>query len=175
MAIIEATAMIIVRDIFSGIQHHFKARVTEWIMAFPTGAMALGLSLDPNMFSHTPSYNAVTQWASGWTWMWVILFCFFARMGALVVNGTFRGFRHSPHLRVIASFTCFNFWAWLSYGFLTAFIFHGGSFPVVPATISLCMIEGLNIFRGTSDIALQHAELKRAGQWTGRRYPSRKF
>lgn len=167
--------MIIVRNIFDGIQSHFKVRVTEWIMVFPTAMMAFGLSLQPDMFSKSPSYNAVSQWANESTWMWIILVCFFARTLALVVNGTFRSFRHSPHLRVMASFICFNFWAWLSYGFLYAFLFHDGAFFSIPASITLCMVEGLNIFRGTNDIGSHHTELKRAGKWTGKRFPFRNY
>ena len=166
--------MIIVRDIFDGIQSHFRARVTEWIMAFPTGAVAMGFAIQPDMFSKSPSYNAVSQWGNERTWMWLILFCFFVRMGALVVNGTFRSFRLSPHLRVTASFICANFWAWMSYGFLYAFVYYGGAWFPFPAATALCMIEGLNIFRGASDIGAHHVEMKRAAKWTGR-FPSRNY
>ena len=166
--------MLIVRDIFHGIQSHFKARATEWIMAFPTSMVAFGLAIQPDMFSRSPSYNAVSSWASERTWMWVILFCFFVRMVALVVNGTFRSFKHSPHLRVSASFVCFNFWAWLSYGFFDAFFESHGAFFPAPAALTFCMIEGLNIYRATTDIGVHHSELKGAGLWTGRRYPFRK-
>lgn len=158
--------MLVVR-VFEGIQSHFKARMTEWIMTFPTAAIAFGLIIQPDMFKD-PSFSSVARWGSERTWMWLILFCFFARTVALVVNGTFEGFRHSPHLRVLASLICFNFWAWFSVGFLGGYLLHGGSFFNVPACFTLCMIEGLNTFRATTDIGHQHRELKRAGKWNGK-------
>lgn len=166
-AITGASEMIFIR-MFDGIQSHFKARMTEWIMAFPTGATALGFMIQPDMFSHSVSYQSIADWGTEKVWMWLIFSCFIVRMVALVVNGTFDGFRHSPHLRVAASVICFNFWAWFALGFLSAFLFRNGAFFQVPACMTLCMIEGLNTFRGTSDIAHHHTELRRAGKWTGR-------
>lgn len=165
--------MLILRMI-DGIQSHFKARMTEWIMAFPTGATAFGFMVQPDMFSQSRGYSFIAAWASEQVWMWLILICFCLRMVALVVNGTFEGFRLSPHMRVAASVICFNFWAWFSGGFLSAYLFRDGAFFSIPACMTLCMIEGLNIFRGTTDIALHHDELRRAGKWTGRGSQSKK-
>lgn len=163
----EAAPMLILRMI-DGIQSHFKARMTEWIMAFPTGATAFGFMVQPDMFSKSPSYGGIASWATEYVWLWVFLFCFTIRMVALVVNGTFEAFRHSPHLRVLASVICFNAWGWFTGGFLNAYLNGRGAFLIVPACLTLCMIEGLNTFRATTDIALQHNDRKRAGKWTGR-------
>lgn len=162
--------MIIVRDIALGIQGHFHARMTEWIMSIPTAMTAFGFYIQPDMFSISPSYNVIGYWATEQTWMLIITFCYFARMAALVINGTFQQFRHSPHIRVTASVICLQFWGWITYGFLIAFLLGEGAFFAVPVCFTLSMIEGLNVYRGMSDVRAHHEDLKRTGRW--KQYPS---
>ncbi len=95
--------MIILR-IAGGIRQHFGMRVTEWIMTGALFGWSAVLAGDGNTFATSPSFSVIAHYGSEITWANICMTAGFIRLAALVVNGTFRQFRYSPHLRAGASF-----------------------------------------------------------------------
>lgn len=158
--------MMVIRDIWGGVRGHFASRVLEWVMAFPAGAMALGLYLQPDLFETGRSFRYLIAWGNESVWMMAFLACYVARLFALTINGTFRRFRFSPHIRVTASMLCMLMWSQFALGFAMSFSVGTGGFTILPGYITMCIIEGVNIWKAASDIRVQHDE--RNTTWTRR-------
>ncbi|WP_210526410.1 hypothetical protein [Rubellimicrobium arenae] len=143
--------MIILRT-WRGIADHFPARVTEWLMIWPAFGMGLALTGQPEMFQTSPSFAVLASWADERTWATLVLTCAAARAVALVVNGTFDAFRHSPILRGISALVAIVFWSQFCLGLLMAAVYAGGSWsgPVIYSTAVLAEI--INVFRSWSDV-----------------------
>jgi len=144
--------MIIVR-VASGIKAHWHIRATEWLMIYPAILFGVVLVYQPELFETSRSFEQVSRWASQETWAVGVLLCAAIRLFALTVNGTFKTFPYSPHLRLTATMFGIIFWSQYSLGLLAAALFNGGAWsgPVFLSTI--CLAELLNLYRSWSDIA----------------------
>ncbi|MGE0231176.1 MAG: hypothetical protein AB7O39_03085 [Flavobacteriaceae bacterium] len=148
--------MIYLRDIQRGITDHFPLRVSEWVMVYPTLGMWIAFQLQPNMFDAGKSFTTVAGWAEEQTWAYICLFVALTRLTALSVNGTFKGFPFSPHMRAAASLAGVVFWSQFSLGFLVEFLFGAGIVTAFVAYSSFCLLELVNVYRSWSDIASVH-------------------
>ncbi|RFC66431.1 hypothetical protein DYI37_03030 [Fulvimarina endophytica] len=143
--------MIVLR-VIRGITDHFPIRATEWVMMLPTFGMAVAFHLSPNMFSVSPSFESLADWGSEAAWAAVVLACGVMRFAALVINGTFQGFRLSPHIRFAASLVGIAFWSQWTLCFIQAFIELGGAPSAIIAYGTFCCMELLNLYRSGTDI-----------------------
>lgn len=143
--------MIIARRIADGIYAHFPIRFTEWIMIWPALGMGMALFFQTDMFTTSPSYETVGRWADEGTWSTAVLICAIVRLLALIVNGTFRSFRYSPHLRLLASVVGMLFWSQFTVGFLSAALFGAGAWSGVVAYSTMLIMEFANFYRSQVD------------------------
>lgn len=144
-----------------GVAMHFNARLSEWLMLFPTAGMWAALHIQPEMFAVSPSFTHVASWASENTWAAIIFVCGVSRAAALIINGTFDEFRYSPHLRCGAAAICALLWSQFSLGFFYAYWSHGGALVNFMAFTSLTIFELANFYRSSRDVGTTYAELKR--------------
>lgn len=124
-------------------------------MVYPAIGMWLAFQAQPEMFSTSASFATLRHWGTEHTWGILCLWCGLARLVALSVNGTFRAFPYSPHMRITASFIGIAFWSQFSLGFLTAFIEGNGAISAVVAYSTFCLLELANVYRSWSDIGAQ--------------------
>ncbi len=127
-------------------------------MLLPTFGMWGALHISPDMFSTSPSFTSIASWADENVWALIVLFCGVVRLAALTVNGTFRQFRFSPHLRMAASLIGLLFWSQFTLGFVTAYLSGGGSPSAVIAYGTFCVLELANLYTSAADIG---GEVKR--------------
>lgn len=112
--------MILLRTI-AGIVDHWPMRRHEWTMGFGAIAMSAALSLQQDMFDLARHYATLQTWTTEETCADIFFLCGAARIVALVVNGTFDGFSHSPHLRVASAIIGTFLWGLFSYSFLETY------------------------------------------------------
>lgn len=143
--------MIILR-VYRGVADHFPIRFPEWVMLWPSLGLWVGLQVDPGMFSKSDSFSYLAAWANEATWAAILGLCAVFRLAALTINGTFKGFAFSPHIRAVASLVGVAIWSQVSLGFLMAFLFAGGAFSAVVAWSTPVIIELWNVFRSWSDV-----------------------
>ncbi|WP_108661037.1 hypothetical protein [Acuticoccus kandeliae] len=143
--------MLIVRRISDGVRSHFGIRVSEWVMVYRALGMGLALMLQPDMFSTSPSFEAITRWADESLWSCFAITCAFLRFAALVINGTFERFQYSPHIRAFASLAGVLFWSPFTLGFLQAALFGEGAWSPVVAYSTLLTLEFANVYRSFFD------------------------
>ena len=140
--------------IYHGVVDHFVIRLTEWAMLWPSFWIWFGLQNDPNMFNKSPAFVSMASWASEETWSAVFGLVMFARLIALAVNGTFREFKYSPHIRAGASLFGAIFWSIAAVGFLQAY-FNGAAMSAFAMWSTPAVIEWMNIWRSGLDIGRQ--------------------
>ncbi|RAI01084.1 hypothetical protein DLJ53_17870 [Acuticoccus sediminis] len=144
--------MLIVRRISRGVADHFPIRVSEWVMVHPTFWMGVALMAQPDIFDSSPSFAELARWADERVWSSIAILCAFIRFTALMVNGTFRGFTKSPHLRAFASFVGVAFWSQVTLGFAIAAGAGEGAWTAVAVHSTLLLLELVNVHRSFSDI-----------------------
>lgn len=99
-----------VKRIAAGITGHFKTRITEWFAA------ALLLQLGWTLVSPPASFPLSTAWSvmaarmPEETWGAIMLVIAGTRLLALGINGTFRSFRYSPHIRAATAVLACALW-----------------------------------------------------------------
>lgn len=142
--------MIIVR-VATGIREHFPQRVSEWLMTAAILGWAAVLASDAQTFEVSPSFAILAAYGSEARWAWVCFLVGMVRLTALVVNGTFRRFRYSPHLRGAASFIACVFWGQIALGVTLAW-WDGGSGTGVVAYSTFMALECWNLFRAWADV-----------------------
>jgi hypothetical protein len=158
--------MIVVR-VTTGIKQHFQIRISEWLMVPLYFAMYYGFMVQPDMFSKSPSFYQLRQWATEETWATLLLVCGLARLVALIVNGTFQSFPYSPHIRMATSTMGAVFWSQFSLGFLIAYIAGVGAFSAVAAYATFTAFELANLYRSSRDVGHTYADIKRRQQENG--------
>jgi hypothetical protein len=159
-------AMIVLR-LANGIREHFPARVSEWIMTAAILGWAAVLSGDPGTFETSRSFQEIARYGDERFWSTVCLAVGLLRLAALVVNGTFRQFPYSPHLRGGASFVACVFWGQIALGVLIAWV-SGGSGTGAVAYCTFMTIEVWNLFRAWADVgASRQTKGGRNGHHTG--------
>lgn len=146
--------MIVLRRITGGIASHFRIRVTEWAMLWPSLGMGFALSIQSRMFETSNSFNRLAYWFSEPTWATLVLLCGMARLIALTINGSFRSFTYSPHLRMAASLCGIFFWSQFSLGFLISAVYDNGAWSAVIAYSTFVILELVNFFRSSHDVSL---------------------
>ena len=144
--------MLIVRRMARGVRAHFHVRVTEWAMVYPTLGMSVALMFQTDMFETSPSFSELARWATEGAASCVAMLCALVRFAALVVNGTFRSFPFSPHLRAGASLLGAAFWWQVTLGFAMAAVDGRGAWSAVVAYSTLLILEAVNISRSFADI-----------------------
>ena len=147
--------MILVR-VVRGVADHFPLRVSEWVMLWPSLGLWLGLQVDPTMLGKSDSFAYLAAWGDEATWAAIIGLCAVFRLAALTINGTFKGFVFSPHIRAAASLVGVAIWSQVSLGFLMAFLYTGGAVSGVVAWSTPVILELWNVVRSWSDVG-KHA------------------
>ncbi len=144
--------------VYRGIADHFPTRWTEWAMLWPTFGLWIALQLQPDMFSTSPSFSHVASWATERQWIAIFGLAMLCRFAALVINGTFKGFEFSPHIRAGASLVGVLIWSQVSLGFLTAFLFGGGALSGFVGWSLPVLLELMNTWRSWMDVGKQFPE-----------------
>lgn len=97
----------IVVSIVKGIADHFPKRVTNWMLSGMLANIGFVLINRPGLFYEQPTYAFMVRLGSSDQWGVACVVLGGLRLMALVVNGTFAGFRWSAHCRsVLSSVTC---------------------------------------------------------------------
>lgn len=137
--------MIVVR-LADGIKEHFPARASEWALALILVNWGYVLLLPGDSFIR--SGNTLGSFMTESMWGWACLFMGFSRLIALFVNGTFKGFRHSPHVRAIMSFLSCGFWFMITIGLMQTSSTGLAVYPV------LLLLDYYNAARASRDARL---------------------
>ena len=119
--------MIVIRTLAHGVIAHAGARYTEWIGMVVLIGIGLAFFYQPNVFQISPSFSVMASWASQDIWANILLFAGAVRMFALIINGSFKGFRHSPLLRFLASWVAVMSMGAIAMGMYSAWSMSGGS------------------------------------------------
>lgn len=144
----------IVFRLVKGIREHFKVRLSEWLMAYPLVGMWLVFQHQPDLFEKHYAYHVLNSWAPESVWALLCIMCACCRVAALTLNGTFQGFRYTPHMRALASLAGVLFWSQYSLGFVMTAL--GGAvtwIPVVTYT-TFCLAELSNVYRAIHDASV---------------------
>ncbi len=149
--------MIVLR-VYRGVADHFPIRMSEWVMLWPALGLWVGLQISPAMFQTSPSFAYLAHWADERTWAAIIGLCGLMRLLALTINGTFKGFAFSPHIRAAASIVGVGIWSQVSLGFLMAWINAGGAPSGAVAWSTMVLLEIMNTYRSWSDVGKNAAE-----------------
>lgn len=115
-AVERAPARPIILRIGGGIADHFKLRVAEWFATLLLLQFGLIIIATPNVFSITPGFRVMAEWADQSVWGFGCLAVGGAHFAALTINGTFRGFRYSPHIRALACALACYLWLQITLG-----------------------------------------------------------
>lgn len=145
--------MIVVR-IAQGAWQHAGVRATEWIGAVPLALMGYVLWDEFDVFSISPSFVMLKQWAPESTWANILLSAAVLRLTALFVNGYFRAFRHSPTIRFSASCIAALSWSAFASAFFIAWHSMGGSPTAWVAYSTLVLFELRNAYVSRVDMAV---------------------
>jgi len=145
--------MVVVR-IVTGIRKHWVIRASEWVMLYPAIGLGLVLTYQEDLFQVSRSFGPLSRWADQSTWAIIVLAVAMTRLVALTVNGTFDGFRYSPHMRLIACIAGIFFWSQYFLGLTNAAYFEGGAWSGPVAYSTFVLFELLNIYRVWGDVAL---------------------
>ena len=138
--------------LYRGVADHFTLRVCEWIMLWPSFGLWVTLTLYPDIFSKSKSFATMANWADERIWALILGLTFLCRLIALIVNGTFKGFEFSPHIRFGASMVGILVWSQIDAGFVMAFLNEGG-LPTAAIIYGLPVIlELVNASRSVRDV-----------------------
>lgn len=147
--------MLIVRRVFSDIRRHFPARVPEWIMAIPLIGWAFVLTVDRSTFETASSFGVIAEYGDEQFWANVCMLAATMRLLALIVNGTFKSFRYSPHLRAFASAAAAVFWGQITLGIFVAWATMNGVGTGFFAYGTFTIFEISNAYRARRDVGEQ--------------------
>ena len=111
---------LVVVTVFHGIASHFYKRVASWIMAIMIMNIGIVLLIHGNMFDTNLSYTFMGRIAEEHTWAYGCLGVGLLRLTGLVVNGGFKNFRWSAHMRSIGSGLSCLIWLQIAIGFMVA-------------------------------------------------------
>lgn len=151
--------MIVLR-LAAGIREHFPQRVSEWILTVTILGLAAVLGSNPHTFENAPAFSELARIASEPTWATICFIVGIARLTALVVNGTFRAFPYSPHMRGIASFVACIFWGQLAIGMMGAWLISGAAGTGMVMYFAAMSLDCWNLFRAWADVGASRAGVK---------------
>ncbi len=147
---VEREEVILVR-IYRGVKDHLNIRWSEWLMLYPTFGMWIALNLDPHMFDKSASFAYLRTYFDEGTWALILGFAGLVRVFALLINGTFKGFGISPHLRALAALIGVAIWSRYSMGLVLAAVHSDGALSGVVAWSPMVIIEVINLHRALTD------------------------
>ena len=131
----------------AGVREHFRLRVSEWFTAALLLQFGWILYFPPDVFSSSPGFRVLAEWANEETWGAGCIVVGLARLAALTINGTFRRFRWSPLIRAVTSFASAYLWMQITLG-----IWYSGSGLTGVGTYRLVLfLEAWNFMRACLD------------------------
>ena len=141
----------IVRDmivrVVRGSTHNFALRVGDWLLASTLASLGFILSQDPAAVDGNPAYDLMQRIAPTANFGFVCMAVGFVRLTALFINGTFRAFRFSPHVRFMMSMVSIFVWFQLALGAALA--------PTVTIALAiypnLCLFDFYNTFLAAAE------------------------
>lgn len=98
------------KRLWSGISGHFRLRATEWFACAILLQLGETLFFPPAAFPHSQSWDVMAAMMSEQAWGAIFLAIGVLRLVALAVNGTFKRFRFSPHIRCATAFLAVGLW-----------------------------------------------------------------
>lgn len=146
--------MIILRTLAHGVISHASTRFTEWLGAVPLLGIGAVLYFQPGVFHTTPSFASLAHWFSEAVWTNIVLSVAVGRLFALLINGSFKSFQHSPTMRFAASCIAALFWMLFTMGIVTAWRNAGGSPTGIVAYGTLMLLEIRNAYVSRVDMAV---------------------
>lgn len=146
--------MIVLRTLARGVVTHAGIRSTEWLGAVPLLGLGWLLYSEPGIFDRTASFAMLSRWGDQATWANILLAVSLARLLALLINGSFRSFTHSPTIRFLASWAGGIFWALFTMGIYIAWRDLGGSPTGVAAYGTLMLLEIRNTYVSRADMII---------------------
>lgn len=136
--------------LWRGVFHHFIHRLGEWLGTAFLLQFGWLLYFPPPVFSPTNGFAVLAQWGSEERWGLACLGVGTAHLLALAVNGTFRRFRWSPHIRAACSLVAFFLWGQIVLG-----IWLSGTAPTGVGTYRIiCCLEILNFLLAMRDVGV---------------------
>lgn len=150
-----ASGLNLIVRLYRGIADHFAIRWTEWSMLWPTFGLWITLNSYPDLFSRSASFTTMAEWFDERTWALVFGLSMVCRMAALAINGTFKGFEFSPHIRAAASLIGVLIWSQVSLGFLLSYMNDGGLPTAVVIYTLPVILELMNTWRSFNDVGKQ--------------------
>ena len=103
------------------VRNHFVLRFQEWLSTFILAQFGATLLRPGFSFSVSPSYSVMATFASENTWAVCLLVIAGLRFVALVLNGTFSGFRRIlPYVRSFTAFISAFAWSSIAFGIFSA-------------------------------------------------------
>lgn len=138
--------------LYLGIQEHFPARRSEWVLAFMMLAWGQILLMPGEVFSTSPAWAQMSLYMSEHSWGLLATSVGSFRLLALIINGTFATTwygRWSPHVRALASFLSCFIWFQITFGLLNSNAATTG-LAVYPG---LLVLDAMNIVAASKDAA----------------------
>ncbi len=124
-------------------------------MLWPTFGLWVTFSANPDLFSRSRSFTTMASWFDETTWSFIFGIAMLCRLAALAINGTFKGFEFSPHIRAGASLVGVLIWSQISLGFLLSY-FNDGGLPTAFVIYTLpVLLELMNTWRSLMDVGKQ--------------------
>lgn len=151
--------MIVLR-LASGIREHFPQRVSEWVLTVAILGWSAVLAGSESTFAHAPAFSELARLADEGTWALICFIVGMIRLTALVVNGTFRQFPYSPHLRGLASFIACIFWGQIALGMMAAWLISGAAGTGMVIYFAVMVQDCWNLFRAWADVGASRAGVK---------------
>ena len=149
----------LLRRLLRGAMHHLALRIGDWFMSSIVLSLGLVLLTHREMFDVHPQYIFLKQYGSVGSWGWACVTVGGARVAALFVNGTFRSFRFSPHMRfAMATLTCF-LWFQITLGLIATHT------PTMTLALfpNLLLFDLYNVFLAASEAGVVERRYKNAG------------
>lgn len=85
---------------------HFKARRTEWLLAFVAFALGITYLSTPHLFE-APTFGMMASMAPQVAWGWAVTAVALVRLTMLWINGRWHV---SPYFRAAGAFLCAGLW-----------------------------------------------------------------
>lgn len=101
---------VMIQRIVAGVTGHFKTRITEWFAAAALFQLGLTLVTPPPSFPLSAAWTVMAARLPEETWGAIMLAIAATRIVALGINGTFRAFRYSPHIRAVTAVLAASVW-----------------------------------------------------------------
>lgn len=138
--------------LYLGIQEHFPARRSEWVLAGMMLAWGMILLRPGELFADNPAWAQMSLYMSEEYWGKLAVAVGTFRLVALIINGTFATTwygRWSPHVRALASFLSCFIWFQITFGLVNSNAATTG-LAVYPG---LLVLDAMNIVAASRDAA----------------------